>query len=196
MKSVQKRTFQHAVATLSKAFAANPSVLQVIKRDHQQQRRIAELCHFCVSVAIQKEGAYISSNNKGVALLFKSWLKQKRISWLLGYLRLGQRCIGWTRAIPMIQRDKEVMKRRFKPDHLYFWMLGIDEDSGGLQTIIEIRDFAFNQSRQLQLPICAETSMKKTLSMYQRYGFKVYDEWDTGKDGVIIYFIRREWDTK
>lgn len=194
MNEISTKQHQKALTILSRAFTDNPGVLWVIKNDHKIPQRLLALCDFCLCVAREKNGAYITSDEKGVALLFGSNEKQNPINWLVNYIRLGQYCIGWSRAWSMIQREREIVRRRTKTAHLYFWMLGIEDHTFGLNTIIEIRDFVFALSKERKLPIYAETTMEKTLILYKRYGFKVYDEWKTGKDGVTVYFIRRDWD--
>lgn len=193
MNEILPKQHQKALAVLSNAFTNNPGVLWVIKNDHKVPQRLIALCDFCLRVAMEKKGAYITSDQKGVALLFGSKEKQKPHRWLINYIRLGQYCIGWNRAWAMIKREREIVSRRPKSEHLYFWMLGVEDHTFGLNTIIEIRDFVFALSKSRQLPIYAETTLEKTLTLYKRYGFKVYDEWETGKDGVKVYFICRDW---
>lgn len=194
MVSITNQNKETALKVLTTAFGNIPGVLWVVKKDRHIQKRIYVLCKFCLTVAMQKKGAFITSDNKGVALLFKSWYKQNPLQFLAGYFRLGQYCIGWSRAISIIKREHEITKRRPKHKHLYFWMIGVEDHSYGLQTIIELRDFVFDYSRKEQLPIYAETTVEKMLTLYKRYGFHVYDEWDTGKDGIKVYFIHRNWD--
>lgn len=193
MNQISSNQYQIALGVLTHAFANNPGALWVIKNDHKIQQRLRVLCDFCLRVSMEKNGAYITSDLKGVALLFHSKAKQKPWNWLIQYLRLGQYCIGWDRAWSMIQRESQIVSRRPQSEYLYFWMLGVEDHTYGLNTIIEIRDFVFKLSKDRQLPIYAETTMQKTLALYIRYGFQVYDEWDTGKDGVKVYFIRRDW---
>ena len=66
-------------------------------------------------------------------------------------------------------------------------------DSYGLNTIIDIRNFVFDYSRKSQLPIYAETTVEKYLVLYQRYGFSIYDEWETDYNGIKVWFIKRDW---
>lgn len=193
MRLIGQDDMNRAQHILTTTFKNNPGVLWVVKQDGRIQDRIAVLCKFCLSVAYQKKGAYISSDNNGVALLFKSDARQKPLAWLTGYIILGQHCIGWNRAWEIIQREREIIRRRPKNPYLYFWMLGAVKNEHGLQTIKEIKNFAFNLSKQMKLPIYAETTLPQMVKIYARYGFRKYDEWDTGKNGLKIYFISRDW---
>lgn len=193
MKSVTKSTFSATLSILTSAFQDNPGVLWVVKKDHRISARVKELCRFCLTTALQKDGAFITDDQKGAALLIKSWKKQRPWNWLAGYIRLGQYCIGWNRAITIIKREQTIQSKRPKQKHLYFWMLAVKDHTYGLETIKEIRDFVFEYSQLEQLPIYAETTMKSTLNLYLRYGFEIYDTWETGENDIIVYFIRRDW---
>ena len=191
MKPIDAASFNKALSILSQTFQENPSVLSVVKKDDKESQRIAALCKYCIRISIEKQGAFISSCEKGVALAYDSRKKISAWKSLLNYIRLGQYCIGWDRAFTIIRRDIEIHRRRGNEPHLYFWMLAVEDHTHGVNTIIEMREYVYGLSKQLNLPILAETSTLRTLNMYIRYGFHVYDEWDTGMDGVILYFIRR-----
>lgn len=194
MIAITNKNKDIALQVLTSAFKTIPGALWILKKDNKIQKRLVVLCQFCLSVAMQKKGAFISSDNNGVALLFKSNAKQNPIMWLMGYINLGNYCIGWTRAWSIIKRERYIVSKRPKSLYLYFWMLGIKKNRNGVNTILEIKDFIFERSKKLQLPIIAETTVKKNLVMYKRYGFEVYDEWETGQNGIKIWFIQRPWD--
>lgn len=194
MYKVVKENREQAIKILTSSFEDNPGVLAVVKKDKRIKQRIEVLCQHCLMVAFYKKGAYITSDGKGVALLFKSWLNMNPFQFLIRYFILGQYCIGWTRALSIIKRERKIRNHRPKDKHLYFWMLAVEDRTYGLNTIIEIRDFVFAYSRELQLPIYAETTVEKTLTLYKRYGFQVYDTWTNNEDGIKIYFIYRNWD--
>jgi hypothetical protein len=192
MLLIDSNSKSRLVNILSNSFQDNPSVLSVIKKDEKSASRIRVLCDFCVDVSIIKKGAYLTHDGKGVALLFES--KQKIGLWntIRQYWKLGNYCIGWSRAWSIIQRNKLINSKRPIENHLYFWMLAVEDQQYGLETIKSIRDFVFQLSKDRKLSIFAETSTEKTLQLYLRYGFKVYNTMQF-KDGVTLYFIFRPW---
>ncbi|WP_296700708.1 hypothetical protein [Algoriphagus sp.] len=192
MIKVDRTNKSLALQVLISSFRDNPGVLWVIKKDNKIEERIAVLCNYCLTVAMEKEGAFITSDGKGVALIFKSWKKQQLTNWLLGYAKLWSKCIGWNRPLTIINREAEITKRRPKKKHLYFWMLAVRDRSEGLNPIKEIRDFVYEYSRKEQLPIFAETAAKNMLPLYKRYGFSVYDQWE--HEGLNVWFIERPFD--
>jgi len=181
-----------AVNVLTTAFVDNPGVLAFVKKDHNVHCRVKHLCKFCIKIARKKSGAYITSNHKGVALVFDS---EQKLPWFFAlrwYAYLGQYSVGWLSAIPMLLREKRIKDRRLKQRAYYFWMLAIEDQSYGLNTILEIKEFVFQRSRERQMDILAETISHRTLTMYLRYGFEIYDTLNDA-NGSTIYFIRRPW---
>ena len=192
MLSIDDTTEETAIRVLAESFETNPGVRAFVKDDHHIISRIFHLCTFCVRVARKKQGAYITSNRKGVALMFNAENQLTKIDALRFYAYLGQYSVGWLRAIPMLQRERIIKSYRSKGPAFYFWMLAVEDQTYGLETIIEIKEFVFQRSREHQLDIIAETISKRTLAMYLRYGFEVYHEYQDSK-GLVIYFIRRPW---
>lgn len=192
MLPIDDTTEETAIRILAASFETNPGVRAFVKDDHHIISRIFHLCTFCVRVARKKQGAYITSNRKGVALMFNSENQLAKIDALRFYAYLGQYSVGWLRAIPMLQRERIIKSYRSKGPAFYFWMLAVEDQTYGLETIIEIKEFVFQRSREHQLDIIAETISKRTLAMYLRYGFEVYHEYQDSK-GLVIYFIRRPW---
>lgn len=181
-----------AVKVLTTAFADNPGVLAFVKKDRKVHRRVKHLCRFCIQIARKKSGAYITSNHKGVALVFDN---EQKLPWFFAirwYAYLGQFSVGWLRAIPMLLREKSIKDQRMKQRAYYFWMLAVEDQSHGLTPLIEIKEFVFQRSREDQMDLLAETISQRTLSMYLRYGFEIYNTLNVA-NGSTIYFIRRPW---
>ncbi|MDA8885991.1 hypothetical protein N8368_02435 [Bacteroidia bacterium] len=192
MQQVTEATKKTALRILVSSFGDNPGALWVIKKKGNLRKRLAVLCLFCLEVSMQKQGAYLTTDNNGVALIFKNTARQNPFKWIWGYIQLGNKCIGWDRAYSIIRRERTIQGKRPKREHLYFWMLAVENNSFGLSTIIEIRDFTYQLSQKYNLPIYAETSLPKNRLMYERYGFKVYDTWIIEKEEITLWFLARE----
>ena len=192
MNKITDKTRARSIEILVNSFKANPGALRIIKRDRKFDQRLYELCYFCINIAMQKDGAYITSDQKGIALIFNSKRKIPLIPMLSAYVRLGTRCIGWDRAIPILWKEKIMQSKRLKQEYLHFWMLGIEDNSFGLRTIIEIRDFAYAMSEALNVPIIAETRLEQNRKVYERYGFKCYDTWKSKSETNEVSFLMRD----
>ncbi|MEJ0029955.1 MAG: hypothetical protein WDO15_06130 [Bacteroidota bacterium] len=161
-----------------------------LKKDNRDEVRMAALCRFCLDVSIEKKGAYISDDRRGVLLVFSNTAKLGIRSFLVNYFRLGNECIGWSRALSIINRERAIQNRRPGNNHLYCWMIathGIKD----ISTFTEMRHFLFELSNRLRIPVIAETTSKRALQLYQRYGFGVYDQWDVPNQNLTMWFIVR-----
>lgn len=192
MQSINPENITKAEKVLYNAFIEVPGFLWILKKDKHIKLRIQHLISYCLEVSIQKNGAYISEDKQGVALLFESVKKQRWYNFLKGYFFLGQNCIGWDRAWHIYKREKEIQARKPKINHLYFWMLAVNQSENGNSTIIEIRDFCFALSKEKKLPILAETTVKKNLIIYKRYGFEIYDSWYIKQEDITVWFLKRD----
>ena len=72
MLPIDYTTEETALRILAASFETNPGARAFVREDHKIKSRIFHLCTFCVRVARKKQGAYITSNRKGVALMFNS----------------------------------------------------------------------------------------------------------------------------
>jgi hypothetical protein len=194
MKPITAEQKLRAIEVLSKAFKNVPGVLWILKKDGQLATRLRILCAFCIEAAIKKGGAFITSDQKGVALIFKNTRRQNIFHWIKEFVFLANRSIGWSRVWSMIQRERLIRSKRMKQEHLYFWMMGVEDNSNGLQTVIEIRDHMVNMSKEYNLPIVSETTVPRNLKTYQRYGFRIYDECYVPSEDLTIWFLVRDKD--
>jgi hypothetical protein len=193
MKRVNSSEKELAIAVVYAAFKDVEAVTSLAKADHKKEERVKALFNFCINVATEKEGAFLTDDKRGVALLFKSWKTLSFQSLISNYFHLMQQGIGWSRAPKLLAREFQIRKRRKSSKHLYFWLLGFDNEVRDIQRILEIRDFCFTYSKEEKLPIVAETTSQSALKMYMRYGFKVYDTWTPNPDEPTLHFIARDW---
>ena len=71
MRKAYKSDQKLVISIVTESFVNNPSVLSVIKNDDKKNKRIAELAKYSFKTAIARNGVYISSDNKGVAICYK-----------------------------------------------------------------------------------------------------------------------------
>lgn len=191
MELVTDLTKKDAVQILYTAMRENPGALWIVKKDKKKDYRLKVLFNFCVTTAMAKNGAYISSDKKGVALIMKSNINTPIFSTLWNNIVLIHNCIGWKRALSVLSRERTIRKKRPAEETLIFWMLGVCDHTNGTNTIIEIRDFAFDLSKSLHLPITAETTTARNKTLYERFGFQLYDSWKSPQNDLTIWFLKR-----
>jgi hypothetical protein len=83
-------------------------------------------------------------------------------------------------------------QRPTEGEFLYCWFWGILPDARGNssdKTPYKMKDEMYRISKSLQLPIYAETRVRKVSIAYRRYGFQMVKEWKH-PSGDIMYFLK------
>lgn len=177
---------------ISESFNTNPSVNRVIKNDAKRVQRIKSLADYSFKTALAREGAFISSDEQGVALCYHYNLKKEGIVDYLHQVQLVRKAIGFSRVWDIMKRDAYLKsKRPADGNYFYFWFLGITNKGKGGVAIRELKTYLYAESLRKNLPIYLETSVPKNKRVYERYGFETYHEWTDPKTGDIIWLMRR-----
>ena len=194
MQLIDDQDKTRIVQILSNSFQSNPNILAIVKPGSNVNDRVTRLCEFCVDLAHQRVGVFKSYDACGAVLMFRNDKKIGVFSLISLYIRLGNLCVGWDRAIAMLKRESLIKSRRYSEPHLYFWMLAII-GSNHVHTIKEIKKESFEISKSLRLPIVAETSDEKMKRVYTgRYGFELYNQIRFEKENYTLWFFIRHYD--
>ncbi|APG60149.1 hypothetical protein [Christiangramia salexigens] len=190
MDKHEKQEIIDKVTTLLKEI---PSSMDVVKEGGNRDRRFRYLATHMVEKAIQKDALIISENRKGIAILFKTSKKDNNI-WkdLWTQLALVINVTGIKNAYRIIKTQDYIKKQRPQnSEYLYCWFWGILKDSRGADTQVgkEMKDEFYRRAKKYNLPLYAETRMKKNALVYQRFGFKLFHEW-AHPSGDTMYFLR------
>ena len=181
---------QH-VATLLQEI---PTSLEVVKNDSKKEQRFLYLAKHMVNKAIQKDALMVSDNGRGIAIFFKMDGKSEGF-WteLMSDLKLALNVTGIKKGLKALQSQKFVRQQRPNDgEFLYCWFWGILPDARGNtsdKTPYKMKDEMFRISKELQLPIYAETRIRKVSIAYRRYGFKLLKEWKH-PSGDLMYFLK------
>lgn len=190
MKIINASNKQQAILIASQSFKNNPSMNWFLNKKMNKEKAMRALCTYCIDLAIEKNGAFISDDGCCVCLIFKS---SNQISWLaelkLNYFFLNT-CCGWGNLFKVLRRSKTVKKLRGTQAHLYGFLLASNHAAGSA-SVIEAKTFMFNLSEELQLPIYAETCIEINKKVYERYGFKTYNAWQIPESDTTLWFLRR-----
>lgn len=178
-----------AVRIITNTFDQNPSVNIVIGSGGNRRKKISRLGNYAFIKAMNRQGAYLSSNRKGAALCFLSDAKGTNFAEFWAELRFAL-VIPPKKVIQTLKRESYIKKHRYEGKHLYFWFLGVEK--GGGQAVYELKEHLFAMSEREQLPILLETSVARNRSVYERYGFEVYHTWNDSGDGKTLWFMMRK----
>ena len=171
-----------------------PTSKDLVKNDNKREKRYHYLAKYMVEKAIEKDGLIISENERGIGILYRTNSKDRNfIKDLIQDLKLALRVTGLRKGLKAMKSQKVVKEQRQKEgDYLYCWFWGILPDSRGSddsKTAYEMKNKFYALARELQLPIYAESRIRRVSLAYQRYGFKLYSQWKH-PSGDTMYFLR------
>ena len=176
---------------ISSTFDTNPGVNWLIKKGGRHKKKIHRLASYSFHKSYLREGAFISSNEKGVTLCYKFNYQVFSIREVIYLLWFALFSIN-PRRIPKVLR-RESYRRSKRPEsgnYLYFWFLGVIPDGRG--AVYELRDAIIELATELNLPIYLETAMERTKVAYERYGFETFHYWEDPAENIKFWFMK--WD--
>ena len=167
--------------------------MDVVKKGGNRDRRFSYLARHMVNKAIEKDALIVSNNKKGIAILFKTSKKDNNI-WKDLWTQLGLvlNVTGVRNAYQIIKTQNYIKKQRPQQgEYLYCWFWGILAAPRGADTQVgkEMKDEFYRRANLYQLPLYAETRMRKNALVYQKFGFNLFHEWQH-PSGDTMYFLR------
>ncbi len=190
MDQNEKKDIIEKVTTLLKEI---PSSMDVVRKGGNRDRRFNYLATHMVEKAIEKDALIVSENRQGIAILFKTSKKDNNI-WKDLWTQLGLviNVTGIKNAFNIIKTQNYIKKQRpQKGEYLYCWFWGILKGARGADTQVgkEMKDEFYRRAKEYNLPLYAETRMRKNAIVYQKFGFTLFHEWDH-PSGDTMYFLR------
>ncbi len=170
-----------------------PTSLDIVKKGGDSHKRFRYLAIHMVEKAIEKDALIVSENRKGIAILFKTSKKDDSILkdlWM--QIKLVLNVTGIKNAYQIVKNQNYIKQQRPQEgEYLYCWFWGILPDSRGADTQIgkEMKDEFYRQAQEYQIPLYAETRLRKNALVYQRFGFELFHEWQH-PSGDTMYFLR------
>lgn len=191
---MRKATFAErdkVIDIICSTFDANPGVNWLIKKSGSHSKKIHRLASYAFLKSYLREGAFISSNGKGVALCYRFNYRVFSIREILYQLRFALFSINPRRISKVLKRDAiRRSKRPASGNYLYFWFLGVKRDGRG--AVYELRDAIFELATEKNLPIYLETTVDRTKVAYERYGFETFHYWEDPAENIKFWFMRWE----
>lgn len=191
MRQARKEDLKLVVDIITKTFESNPGVNWLLGNKGNVIRKIKKLAAFAFVKSQIRGGAYISKNNKGVALCYQFNLKKRSIIEKYYEVRFAITSIPLKRLPQVLKR--EAFRNSIRPAsgaYLYFWFLGVDK--GGREAVYELRDGVFNEAKKKKLPIYLETSVDRNKKAYERFGFETYYFWEDVEANIKFWFMKWE----
>jgi hypothetical protein len=177
------------VNIISETFDANPSVNIVIGDKGNRKKRVELMAEYAFIKALNRDGAYLSENKKGIALFYHSNYGKSNLKEFFCELRFAL-SLPIKKVFQALKRETYLKKHRYQGAHFYFWFFGVQK--GGGKAGFDLKNALYQLSEQEQLPIVLETSVARNKIVYERYGFKVYHQWSDYGEGHTLWFMKRE----
>lgn len=183
-----------ALQILQKAMIENPNLLWMTGAC---KKRLNHLHEFCILLAMSKNGAYLNSDTKGVVLFYR----EGDAITLIGLLKKIQlyfffviSVIDVLKIVEMIKLQRLIKRKMPNVPHLYCLIMAVHPEEKSTQTIIQMRDFLFEQSKQQQLPIYIQTSLRRNKILFERYGFECYDTVVNTSANYTLWLLKRDYE--
>lgn len=186
---------QQIIDNVSTLLQEIPTSMEIVKDDHKREQRFHYLAKHMVEKAIEKDALITSEDGKGIAILFRTSSKDKNF-WkdLIQDLKLALNVTGIKKGLKAMKVQKYVKSQRPQngEEYLYCWFWGILSDARGSddsKTAYNMKNQFYEIAQELQLPIYAETRIRRISLAYRRYGFELFNEWDH-PSGDKMYFLK------
>lgn len=191
MKQIDDTDKHIAMDIITHAFRNNPNLLWFMKKDNHTDKRLRVLCEYCLETSMQKKGAFISSDQSGVLLAYKSEPKLPLHSTIIQYIKLIHSCIGWSRLPSILYRQYCLAKLKPTEKHLYCLMLAVKNNTHGMSTVLELKNGLYEMSSTQNLAVYAETSLKRNKTIYERFGFITHNAFKMRGADFTTWFLKR-----
>lgn len=179
------------VKIILETFKDNPGVLWMFRDQCDTSVCLKRLADFAFVKSMNRDGVYVSDNNKGVALCYQWDLKY--FSWreLMIELKFAISCIGLFKLSKVLKRES--VRKSIRPAdgrYLYFWFFGVGD--GGDRAAWDLKNGLMQMAKKIHYPIYLETTVLRNVMVYQRIGFKTYQQWHDDKNNIHFWFMKWE----
>jgi hypothetical protein len=189
MHRAEYKDKERIVEILTGSFNDNKSVNYIIKQDKKRSQRIRRLMEYSFEVCYLFGDVFITDDNKGCALILLPDKKRTNFKSILLDLKLIITAAGLANLKKAMSRETKIKKLHPKELMYYLWFIGVDkkEQNKGIGTALlkEVIHYGISINRTVYL----ETSTTKNIPWYQKFGFKIYNEFDLG---YRLYFMKKE----
>lgn len=189
MKKVGKENLEQAISIAVQAFRENKSMLWFTGND-PGEKKLRELCRYCIVTSAGKNGAWLSDDGHGLALFYPSGKTCHWSTSIPATLRFICRCTGLWRLPLVLHRQQMARTLRRTEPHLYVLMIASNK-SAGPASAYELRDAVFDAAQHSGLPLYAETSLPLNKKVYERFGFSTYASMQLEKSDTTLWFMKR-----
>ena len=191
MRLAEWKDRKDIIDIIASRFEDTPGTIWIVRKNANKHKALRCLARYVFIKSYNRDGAWISDNNMGMALCYR--YNKKSISlreiWCLLKFTLLYGSLG--KIKDFIYRESYRNNKR-PPDgnYLYWWFFGVKK--GGGRAGFEISKEILEYSEREMLPIYLETTIEKNMKVYKRYGYEMYHYWEEPEKDIRFWFMKRE----
>ncbi len=190
--SINKTNRNIAISIMQEAMGSNPNLSWMTGGN---SNRLINFYKFCLRLAMLYKGAYLNSDKKGIVLFYKRGASSsffRQIKGLQIYTPFIFNAIKISKLFLICKLQNKIQKFTPKTPHLYCLIIAVKPNQKSTQTIIQLRDFLFQQSQKKKLPIYVQTSLMRNKILFEHYGFECYKEIPNGN--YKLWLLKRDYE--
>lgn len=194
---LEKSQVRAASEVLSRAFHDDPLFSSFIPDPLQRKKKLHYLLETMVHYSVSYGEVYATSPNfEGVAV----WLPFDKVEMTLWRgIRNGGLSIIFNLGLRSTFRQLSVSdlmssrhKRHITSPHWYLYLLGVEPELQGKGYASKLVKAMLDRTDREGLACYLDNTNEKNLTMYQRYGFRVIEEYEIPRTGVKIWGMLKE----
>lgn len=187
----EKKHRNKAISIIQEALIDNNSMNWVLKDDKKKQDRLFVLAEYLFDSGMERQGVYLSEDAEAIAICCQLSHKINFIKKIKLQLKLVFLGIGFSKIKQVMKRQKYLYSLKPKTDYLYFWLFAASDAGKGTKSTYELQKGIYKLSKDKNLPIYLETSIRKNRVVYERFGFEVYHTWKIDNQEFDMWFMKR-----
>lgn len=189
MRKANLNDKEKAARIIAETFEANPGINWLLYKNCNRKKTIKRLADYAFIKSYLRDGAFISSNEKGVALCYKYNAKLFSLKETYYLLRFALSSIPIIRILKVLKREAYRKKKRPSTgNYYYFWFLGVNKSGSG--AAFELNNEIKKLAQESGLPIYLETTVEKNKIVYERMGYELFHLWENKPEDIKFWFLK------
>ncbi len=161
---------------LTEAFADNQSVNYVVRQDRHRLKRIRRLMQYAVATGHDFGEVWLSDDRTACAITVLPDQKRFTVAAARRDVRLAIAATGLGNVYRTLRREAQIKAAHPDSPFCHLWFVGVARAAQGQGKGSRLLQTVMDHYHAQQRPIYLETSTRRNLPWYQRFGFEVYGE--------------------
>lgn len=180
------------IDAFTKAFSETPGILWVTGAGPEKDLKVRRLIEFAYEITLQQGEIWMSDDENAVTFMFYQHKRKPTLYTFWLHLKLAFQVVGLRRTLEILRREWYIQRQRpAQEPYIYLWFTASQADKSGIISMANLKNGLFKKGYSENLPIYTETTVKRALGSYIRYGFEIFHQWDNPKRNVTVYFFQR-----